>query len=545
MKRKLLEHPLFKTKITSSNVKNSESILGYLVGPFLALIINAVFTTFLNTFYTDVLGMVGNGFGNFLSLMPLISTVFVVVGNLLMGVVIDKTKTVQGKARPYILLAAPLLLLSTVLIFSVPAVGVLGKIIWVAISYNLYFAVAYPIYFLSHSMMVPLSTRNLKQRGGLSVITNMANIGAAGLFAAIVFPMFLTFLGVEQGNWLFMMAILGSLAFAGALLEFYFTRERITEEPGKTETQHTKIPLMQQLKGVVTSRYWWIIIVFYLLFQFGGSIKNLSMIYFSNYIVGTYNDGVTMPLLALLTGLPMSIGVFAVWPLANRFGKKNITVAGLLVSLIGSLLALLFPYNFVMVVIGITIKTVGSVPAVYVMMALFADVLDHLEYKNGYRSDGLSMSIFSILTVSSLGICTSIFNSLLSATGYLEPIGGIAQVQPAATQAVFIGSFIGVELVTYGILAILLLLLTVEKNIKHEQEIILQRQKEQVVSRGEVWMDPLEIARLEQEQNERDAEQARLNELQQKCIKKGLDFAREEEKYQAHLRKKLNKASRK
>ena len=42
------------------------------------------------------------------------------------------------------------------------------------------------------------------------------------------------------------------------------------------------------------------------------------------------------------------------------------------------------------------------------MMALFADVLDLKE--NGYRSDGLSMSLYSIITVSAGGIMTVVFN---------------------------------------------------------------------------------------------------------------------------------------
>lgn len=472
----------------SSNVTFSEMALGYLIGPFGALITNAVFTSFLNRFYTDILGMAGK----FLTLLPLVSTIFVVAGNLIVGVVIDRTRTRFGKARPYLLASAPLLAVSCILIFAVPAGNELLKIIWIAVSYNLYFAIAYPIYFMAHSMMVPLSTRDLDQRGKLSVVSNVANMGAAGLFAAIIFPMLVYPRLKNQGAWLTCMCILGAVALAGALLEFAFTRERITEEEmagtGEADSSGSgavkaedkpKIPLTQQIKGVVTDGYWWIIIIYYLLFGISGGIKNLSMSYYCDYVVGTYQDGMTQTVLAVVSGLPMALGIFCVWPLANKFGKKNITVAGLALSVVGGVISLAAPYNFWSVAAGVAIKTLGTIPACYVMMALFADVLDHLEAKNGYRCDGLSMSLYSVITVSTFGIITAIFNGLISLSGYTAPtiIDGVATAarQNDATMWVFIICYLGVETVAYAILTVLLSFLKVEDHIKEEQQLIQER----------------------------------------------------------------------
>lgn len=461
------------------NVSFQEMALGYLIGPFGALITNAVFTSFLNRFYTDILGMAGK----FLTLLPLVSTIFVVAGNLIVGVVIDRTRTGFGKARPYLLASAPLLAVSCILIFAVPSGNELLKIVWIAISYNLYFAVAYPVYFMAHSMMVPLSTRNLDQRGKLSVVSNVANMAAAGLFAAIIFPMLIYPRLKNQGSWLTCICILGAVALAGALMEFSFTRERITEEETariaqtgdglKEVKEKTKeIPLMQQIRGVVTDRYWWIIIIYYLLFGVSGGIKNLSMSYYCDYVVGSYQDGITQTVLAVVSGLPMALGIFFVWPLANKFGKKNITVAGLALSVAGGIISLISPYNFWSVAVGVAIKTLGTVPACYVMMALFADVLDHLEVKNGYRCDGLSMSLYSVITVATFGIITAIFNGMISLSGYAAPkiIDGItaASVQNDATIWVFIICFLGVETAAYAILTVLLSFLKVEDHIKKE-----------------------------------------------------------------------------
>lgn len=460
---------LMKSRIRSENVTLPEMALGHLVGPFGALISNAVFTSFLNRFYTDILGMAGT----FITLLPLISTIFVVIGNLAVGVIIDRTKSSLGKARPYLLISAPVMFVVIILMFAVPSGNDLLMLIWIAVSYNLYFAIAYPVYFMAHSMMVPLSTRNEDQRGKLSVISQMANMGAAGLFAAILFPMLVYPHLKNQRAWLICMCLIGAAALVGILLEFCFTRERITEEiqSGQVNVENDekedKVPITKQIRGVVTDGYWWMIIIFYLLFNLSGGIKNLSMSYYCDYILGSYQDGITQTVVAAISGIPSALGIVVAWPLARKFGKKNCIVAGLFLAVIGGLISMSAMDNFGVVVTGIFIKTLGTIPACYVMMALFADVLDHLEKKNGFRCDGLSMSLYSVITVGAFGVVTAIFNGLISVSGYVPPsiIDGIAVAaqQNDSTRWVIACCFLGVETVAYAILAVMMIFLRVEK----------------------------------------------------------------------------------
>ena len=53
--KKFFDNPLFRTKITSANVKPKEMLLGYFIAPFCALISNAIFGSYLNRYYSDVL----------------------------------------------------------------------------------------------------------------------------------------------------------------------------------------------------------------------------------------------------------------------------------------------------------------------------------------------------------------------------------------------------------------------------------------------------------------------------------------------------------
>ena len=68
--------------------------------------------------------------------------------------------------------------------------------------------------------------------------------------------------------------------------------------------------------------------VYFLIYTIGSTLKNTALVYYCNYVLGTYNDGVTQMLISVIGGIPMGIGIFAVWPLAKRFGKKNVSVAG-------------------------------------------------------------------------------------------------------------------------------------------------------------------------------------------------------------------------
>lgn len=209
-------------------------------------------------------------------------------------------------------------------------------------------------------------------------------------------------------------------------------------------------------------------ILFYLLFNLSGGMEKPFHELYCDYIVGKYQDGITQTLLAVFSGIPMVLGMFIAWPLAKKFGKKNCTAIGLLIAAVGGGISFINPSNFMVVAVGVTIKTLGTIPACYVMMALFADVLDHLEQKNGYRSDGLSMSLYSIITVSAGGIMTAVFNGLISISGYQPPrlINGVmeAAIQNDATKWVIIMSYLGAETIAYGILAITTSFLNVEKN---------------------------------------------------------------------------------
>ena len=145
-------------------------LIGYFIGPFETLLASGIFlpVSFRN-YFTDVLKLNLT----FLTTLQLFSTILIVAANLIVGQLIERTRTMAGKARPWILLSALTLSIASVLMFVVPFEGTAKMMVWIAIAYNLFYAVAYPIYNTVNSTLIPVSTRNSKQRGALASASQM------------------------------------------------------------------------------------------------------------------------------------------------------------------------------------------------------------------------------------------------------------------------------------------------------------------------------------------------------------------------------------
>jgi len=477
---RFLERNALNSRINSENTTGKERWLGYLLGPIGALLLNAVLATYLNVYYTDVLKLTAVWGGVFLVIFPIISKIIDAITNVIMGYIIDRTKTRQGKARPWILFSAPLIMISGILLFVVPESNNTIKVLWVMLSYNLFYSFAFTIYNMSHNLMVPLSTRNTTQRGKLSVFNQVAAIMMSGIIVALIFPMIIMpMIGVDKSMWITVMGVVSVIALPLTLLEYYFTKERITEET--IDDNQEKLSYRKQIKAIFTDKYMLIIFTYFLIYTIGLSIKNIGLVYYCNYVLGTYNDGITQTLVSAIGGIPMGIGIFLVWPLAKKFGKRNVTLFGFILYGLGSTLCWIFPTNMVIVLIGQFVKNFGGLPSAYVFMALFADTLDHIEWKVGFRCDGIAMSVFNVIAVAMVGICTGIFNGMLATSGYAAPYynaaGEFIAVQTEAVKHTITFAFVGLETITSVILIGLLIFLNVEKDItKKQQEIKMRRE---------------------------------------------------------------------
>lgn len=479
---------LLRSRIRSDNVCVPEMLFGYLIGPFGAMLANGIFTSQLQRYLTDVLTLDLN----FLSGLQLVSTVLIVAANLLVGQLIERTRTLMGKARPWILLSALTLSVASVLMFVIPLQNEIARMVWIAVAYNLYYAVAFPIYNTANATLVPVSTRNSQQRATLASFTNVAGLAVMGA-GSMAFPVLASMvLGNDQGRWFVAMLTVALFSALTIYLQFSFTRERVTEETagGDSKEKAPAISMGRQLRAVTEEKTWWLVILFYVGFQWSGALKNGSMAYFCQWVmdnsifVGLVENtadawGMTQSLLAILGAIPMALAAAAVVPLAKRFTKRRIAFLGMVVGSCGGVIAGLGGGNIVPVAFGVALKCLGSAPACYLILAMLSDVIDHIEYKCGIRTDGLTMSIYSALMVAGSPVCNACFSAVLSASGYNQNAATEGVAQLAAVQSAISTCYIWVETVAYAVCALLIFLWGVEKTLPEEQTAIAERRAKQ------------------------------------------------------------------
>ncbi len=557
----------FFDKLPPSMIKKAnvtifpEGALGYLVGPTLALLANSILANYFNKYMSDVLH-INSWASGFFTWLPVISVIFVVIGNILVGRLMDNNKSRAGKARPLLLVSVPISLLALLFLFvfsPYSAVGTkwhTGALVCIAIGYNLWFAFAYPMYYTPHAALVNLSTRNSADRSLLATISNATALAAMGL-SSMILPFFLNLLFVydmsENGtpvmndagviqyyvdasgaaiydaqasynHWKVFVLALIVITLVGALIEFFFTRERVTEEStGKDDTAKAALPIGEQAKICFKDRYWVIMMVFFFLYQFGGMIKNVSQNYYCTSMfkdaLGNYTvafGGQLQGTLSIVGAIPTAVGMVLALPLANKFGKGKAIMGGAVLAVIGGLIGLIAPTNFVVVVISFIVKALGSTPAMYLSLALLADILDHQEAVNGVRTDGLSMTVYGAIMAGMTGLATGVLNAVLSAVNYDVTTLQTNEAMRAAMPWVFIGG----ETLCYLVIGLTFILMSVEKFGKLDHKAIVEDQKAAAAKEGRKYISAEEKIRLE------EGEEAYKAELKKQADAKAAEEAR-------------------
>ena len=96
---------------------------------------------------------------------------------------------------------------------------------------------------------------------------------------------------------------------------------------------------------------------------------------------------------------------------------------------------------------------------------MLADVIDHVEYKHGIRTDGLTMSIYSSLMVAA----TPIGGAIIQALNGMRDAGMLDKGTAASV------NYIWIETIAYAVCAVLMIFFGVERNLKAEQQEIANR----------------------------------------------------------------------
>ena len=194
----------------------------------------AMMTSWLSRFYTDVLGL------ELLFVMGLmwVARLVFAIGDPLMGVLVDNTRSKYGKMRQYLLFAPFIVSLLSVFLFIDFGLDMTGKMIYASITYMVW-GVAYavcdvPFWGLPYAM-----TPNVTERDKfLSFARTLNSIGGALPVAVVAFLIGDSILGLRKG--LMVGAILfAAIAIVPFSMTFFFTRERIEPQKEKLSVKQS------------------------------------------------------------------------------------------------------------------------------------------------------------------------------------------------------------------------------------------------------------------------------------------------------------------
>ena len=414
--------------------------VGYGFGDTASNILYQAWSFFLMIFYTDVFGIPAT----VASFMFLITRVWDMINDPIMGMIADRTNTRWGKFRPYLLwMAVPYGILACAM-FITPNWGQNMKIVYAYVTYILA-TMAYTGINIPYSSMMAVMTPDPKERTTLSqyrfffafigmlLVTTFTKPLAKLFGSNPSHPGYDTELGYSQAlGFQITMGVFGAIAIILLIITFLTTRERVQPPKGQ------KTPFWQDIGNVARNIPWIIIFIASVFWLIHNMIRNGMVAYYFDYVNGegskvlwTLTLG-TMKLDFDQTTVFLTIGTFGMMAgvLISTFIKKYfdrklvIIFLSLASAVINGIFYWLPQNNFLLLGIMNFIWSIiaGAMPVF--IFAMFADVTDFHEWKFKQRATGLVIA--GIMFAIKMGVAIGGFLGLyiLGQYGYVkdEPI---------------------------------------------------------------------------------------------------------------------------
>lgn len=423
----------------------------YALGDIGSNLVFAPATSFILFYFTDVAGI-----------GAAIAGTVVLVGQLMNGVVdlvvgglIDKTSTRWGKTRPWILWSAPPLMVSFVLLFSVPAgLDDTGKVIWALVLYTLVMAVFFTASNVAYSALLSVMTVSPKTRVTLTTFRFFAAVLTTLVVNYATLPL-IGALGGGQGAWTGAMTVYAVIGLVTLIAVFLGTKERVQPE---SEAHSSKAqPMKKLLKQLFKNHYFWLSGALFVCFYLLSGLSQGAGVYYATVILG---DAGLFGIISLATLLPPLIGIGFMPAILGRFGKRRSFLVGIGVQLLGGIVMIVAPEDFTVVLVGLIIRGIGSVPFTAGLFAIVADVVDYGEWKFGTRIDGLTYSAVVFGQKVGAGLGTAAIGWILATGSY----DGTLTTQPESAVTAIQVAFLYIPIVIMVITAVVIFFLNVEKH---------------------------------------------------------------------------------
>lgn len=443
--------------------------VAYSFGDIATNLVYAPATSFFLFYLTTVVGIGAGIAGTVLLVGQLLNG----VTDLVVGALIDKTSTRWGKLRPWILWTAAPMMLFFVLMFNVPTqLDEVGKIVWTFVTYSLVMAVFFTASNVAYSALTSVMTANPKTRVVLTTFRFFAAIVTTLVVSYVTVPIVDAFGGGQQG-WSATTLIYGIVGLVTMLTVFFGTRERIVENIHSESS--ARFPLRVLLKQLFSNRYFPLAGGMFLCAYLLASLTSGVGIYFATDVLG---DASLFGTITLATLAPPLLGIAFMPALLAKISKRRAFLLGLAFQAVGSVVIILDPTNFAVVLTGLLIRGVGTVPFAAGMVAIVADIVDYGEWKNGTRIDGLTYSAVTFGQKVGSGVGAAAVGWVLAAGGYQSG----ATAQPDSAISAIQAAFIWLPLILIAITAVLIHFLDVEKFSSEIREFLATRESGASVS---------------------------------------------------------------
>jgi Na+/melibiose symporter-like transporter len=400
-------------------------------------------------FYTDTAGLSAVAVGTMFLILRLADAVF----DPAIGALADRTRTRWGSFRPWVLWTAVPFGVVFWLVYVTPDVGPQGKLIYAYLTYTLVMML-YSANNTPYSALMGVMTADASERSSLASYRFVGALVGQFIIQALPLPLVAKFGGDDSAKgWAITMAIFGALIIFLNLITFSTTRERVLPPPGERH------PLRDDLRDVFTCRPWLVMFILTLLvftmLVVRGSSSNYLFAYYLDQgqvreflgrigLVGLGSGPVTgwksaldglgllvkpdssnaaavgLSLFFVVGSLVQILGIIASKPLADRFGKKAVFIAGVSVTTVATLAVFLVGPTSVGLLFWLGVLwAVGWGPTVPLLWVMIADVADYSEWRTSRRATGFMYAgiLFALKAGLSLGGALSAW--VIDAYGYV------------------------------------------------------------------------------------------------------------------------------
>ena len=462
--------------------------IGYGSGDIAGNVIYALLSAFVMIFLTDTVGMNACIIGSLIAASKLLDG----VSDIFFGVLIDKTSTKMGKARPWMFYGYFGCAICLVAIFCIPAnISAFAQYTWFFVAYTVLNAGFYTANNIAYSALTALITKNNQERVEMGSIRFMFAFGTSMLIQTITVS-FVAAFGGGAAAWRTVAIIYAVVGLISNTISVMSVRELSPEElagneinpvvydkqikegeleqvaeelKGEAQTGEEKYSLGAAFKLLVQNKYYLMIVVSYLLMQIYSATLNMG-IYFMSYVLKNAN---LLGVFSWAINIPMIVGLLMTPMLVQKWGGMfRLNKMGYIIGSLGRILVVVAGYmgSVPLMLASTAIAALGMSPLQGNMNALIATCSEYTYLTTGKRVDGTMYSCTSFGTKVGGGIGTAVAGWLLALSGYV----GVAEVQSAACMNMLHILYLWMPMVLTILITLILRGLNVEKAVVEQKE---------------------------------------------------------------------------